>query len=73
MVSAPRRRRPKVDTERQAAMRSSAAHLRDLKRAHAAPPPDVALAPVAIPRRIDPEPVASYCASPAQLCAELVP
>ena len=66
-----KRRRPDVDTERQKAMRASAKHLRDLKRVHAGPPADVRLASVAIPKRIPGEPTASWCSSPARLCAEL--
>ena len=66
-----RRRPPKTETERQQAVAASAAHLRDLKRAHGRPPADVDLPSVAIPRRLSGEPVASYCTSPAQLCAEL--
>jgi hypothetical protein len=66
-----KRRRCNVDTLRQKAIRASAAHLRDLGRAHAHPPAVVELASVAIPKRIPGEPTASYCSSPAQLCAEL--
>ena len=64
-------RRRKADTKRQKAMRASAGHLRDLRRAHGCPPADVRLAPVAIPKRLPGEPTASWCSSPAQLCAEL--
>jgi hypothetical protein len=66
-----KRKRNTGETGRQRAMRASAAHLRDLKRAHGRPPLDVELARVAIPKRLSGEPVASYCTSPAQLCAEL--
>ncbi len=66
-----KRKRHGGDTERQSLMRASGAHLRDLKRAHGRPPPDVELASVAIPKRLSGEPIASYCTSPAQLCAEL--
>ncbi|MGD0565456.1 MAG: hypothetical protein ABSA66_20515 [Roseiarcus sp.] len=66
-----RRRPPKTETERQEAVDACAAHLGDLKRAHSRPPADVDLASVAIPQRLTGEPVASYCTSPAQLCAEL--
>jgi hypothetical protein len=59
------------DTRRQKAIRASARHLRDLRRAHGWPPADVKLAPVAIPKRLPGEPTASWCSSPAQLCAEL--
>jgi len=63
--------RHEVDTQRQKAMRASGRHLRDLRRAHGGPPADVKLAPVAIPKRLPGEPTASWCSSPAQLCAEL--
>ncbi len=66
-----RRRPPRTETERQEAVAACAAHLGDLKRAHARPPADVKLKSVAIPQRLAGEPVASYCTSPAQLCAEL--
>jgi hypothetical protein len=59
------------DTQRQRAVRASARHLRDLRRAHGCPPADVKLASVAIPKRLPGEPTASWCSSPAQLCAEL--
>ena len=59
------------ETRRQKAIRASARHLRDLRRAHAIPPADVKLARVAIPKRLPGEPTASWCSSPAQLCAEL--
>ena len=71
--TAPPPRRPKSadDTERARAIRASRKHLSDLKRAHGRPPADVPLVSRAIPRRIDGEPVASWCTSPARLCAEL--
>jgi hypothetical protein len=71
MMEVLKRRRPSVDTARQKAVRASAAHLRDLRRAHGRAPADVKLASVAIPKRIPGEPTGSYCSSPAQLCAEL--
>jgi len=71
-MTAQNRRPAKTETERQEAQRVCAAHLRDLKRAHGRPPADVDLASVAVPKRLSGEPIASYCASPAQLCAELV-
>jgi hypothetical protein len=71
MQACDRRRPPRTQTERQEAVGACAAHLRDLQRAHGRPPADVALASVAIPKRLSGEPVASYCTSPAQLCAEL--
>ena len=67
-----KRQRPCGDTERQKVKRASAAHLRDLRRAHGRAPADVELPSVAVPRRWVAEPVASYCTSPAELCAELV-
>ncbi|MGD1035747.1 MAG: hypothetical protein ABR878_00830 [Roseiarcus sp.] len=66
-----RRRPPKTETARQEAVNACAAHLRDLKRAHGRPPADVELKSVAVPQRLSGVPVASYCTSPAQLCAEL--
>jgi len=60
-----------VDTRRQKAIRASAGHLLDLRRTHGCPPADVKLAPVTIPKRLPGEPTASWCSSPAQLCAEL--
>jgi hypothetical protein len=45
--------------------------LRDLKRVHRRPPADVAVRSVAIPARPSGPAPASYCVSPAQLCAEL--
>ncbi|MGD0761631.1 MAG: hypothetical protein ABR929_00320 [Roseiarcus sp.] len=66
-----RRRPPRSETERQQAVSACAAHLRDLKRVHGRPPADVKLKSVAVPQRLTGEPVASYCTSPAQLCAEL--
>ena len=63
--------RREVDTRRQKAMRASAGHLLDLRRTHGCPPADVKLARVAIPKRLPGEPTASWCSSPAQLCAEL--
>ena len=66
-----RRRPPRTETGRQQAVAACAAHLRDLERAHGRPPADVALRSVAIPQRLTGPAVASYCTSPAQLCAEL--
>jgi hypothetical protein len=66
-----RRRPPKTETERQQAVNACAAHLRDLKRVHGCPPADVKLRSVVVPQRLTRPPVASYCTSPAQLCAEL--
>jgi hypothetical protein len=66
-----RRRRPRSETDRQRATAACAAHLRDLKRVHRRPPADVAVRSVAIPARPSGPAPASYCVSPAQLCAEL--
>jgi hypothetical protein len=46
--------------------------LRDLRRAHGAPPPDVAEPRRSVPARLSPEPASSSCTSPAALCAELM-
>ncbi len=70
-ASVPRRRKPKPDTARQKAVRASAKHLKDLKRAHGRPPPDVKVRQSSTVRLISPVPEGSYCTSPAQLCAEL--
>ena len=67
-----RRRAPKSQTERAESKSACAAHLRDLRRAHGAPPPDVALPRRSVPARLSPEPASSSCTSPAQLCAELM-
>ena len=40
-ASIPRRRSPKIDTERAAAKRACARHLKDLRRAHEEPPTSV--------------------------------
>jgi hypothetical protein len=66
-----RRRPPKTETERQEAVAACAAHRRDLECAHGRPPADVELASRDVPRRPTGEPVASYCTSAAELCAEL--
>jgi hypothetical protein len=65
------RKPPKTDTRRTEAMQACARHLKDLKRAHAHPPADVALRSNPVPRLISPVPEGSWCTSPAQLCAEL--
>jgi hypothetical protein len=66
-----RRRAPKIETRRMRAIIACAAHLRDLRRAHRRPPPDVEIASGAAPLRLAPTPPHSYCTSPAQLCADL--
>ncbi|MBV8473535.1 MAG: hypothetical protein JO234_08975 [Hyphomicrobiales bacterium] len=71
MQASKTRRPPKSQTERQEAVGACAAHLRDLKRAHRRPPADVDLPKVAVPRRLTGE-TASFCTSPADLCAELM-
>ena len=65
------RKKPKIDTARQEAMRVCARHLRDLKREHGRPPADVPLRSNPVPPLISPTPAGSWCTSPAQLCAEL--
>jgi hypothetical protein len=65
------RRKPKPDTARQKAARACAKHLKDLKRAHGRPPPDVNVRQSSTVPLISPVPDGSYCTSPAQLCAEL--
>lgn len=67
-----RRRAPRTQTERGESISACTAHLRDLKRAHGAPPPDIAETRRSVPARISATPTGSYCTSPAQLCAELV-
>jgi len=70
-ASKPRRKAPKTDTERAEAAKACARHLKDLRRVHGRPPADVAVRSVAIPKWVNPVPSASWCTSPAQLCAEL--
>ena len=65
------RKPPDLDTARQQAIRCCDRHLRDLKREHGRPPADVLLRSDPIPRLVSPIPSASWCTSPAQLCAEL--
>jgi hypothetical protein len=67
----PRRRPPKVDTERMAAKRACARHLKDLRRRHDGPPADVRVNMRGIPRLVPPILEQSYCTSPAALCADL--
>ena len=66
-----RRRETNIETARMGAVRASAAHLADLKREHGKPPPDVRLPSRAAVRLVCPIPSASWCSSPAQMCAEL--
>jgi hypothetical protein len=72
MFSDCKRPRNGDDTERQRAIRASRRHLKDLRAAYARPPADVVLSSRAIPVRIAPVEIASFCSSPANLCAELV-
>ncbi len=65
-----RRRAPKIDTARIKSIAACAAHLRDLKRAHDRPPPDMEETPAPALRRFSPPATSSYCTSPAELCAE---
>jgi hypothetical protein len=69
--SPPRRRPPKIDTERMECKRASARHLKDLRRFHKEPPPDVLVNTRGIPRLVPPILEQSYCTSPAALCVEL--
>ena len=68
-----RRKKPKssADTAREKSARACAKHLADLKRAHLRPPADVPLPSRSVIRLVSPVPDASWCTSPAQLCAEL--
>ena len=70
-ASKTRRRPPKVDTEQMALKRASARHLKDLRRWHAEPPPDVKVNMRGIPKLVPPILEQSYCTSPAALCADL--
>ena len=67
----PPRRKTTIDTRRMQAIRASARHLADLRRVHRAPPPDVGLPSRLAVRLVCPIPDASWCSSPAQMCAEL--
>jgi len=67
----PPRKKARIDTRRMEAIRACAAHLADLRRAHAAPPPEVELPSRLAVRLVCPIPDASWCSSPAQMCAEL--
>jgi hypothetical protein len=63
-----RRRTPKSDTRRMKAAAACRRHLRDLKRAHGRPPPDIEIEPSFRPQFFSPAPLNSYCTSPASLC-----
>ena len=67
----PRRRPPKVDTERAEAIRSSARHLKDLQCAHKHTPVNAQVNTRGLPKFVSPILELSYCTSPAALCAEL--
>ena len=72
-VPRPKKKKKKSssDTAREKSARSCARHLADLKAAHGRPPPDVRLPERDVVRLVCPVPDASWCTSPAQLCAEL--
>jgi hypothetical protein len=59
------------DTSRQRLIRACRRHLKDLKRAYERPPAEVPVRGGGIPVHFEPVEPASYCASPAQLCAEI--
>ena len=65
-------RERKTETDRERSRRASLRHLKDLKRAHGKPPPDVAIKATATPKRLAPAEASSSCTSPAALCAELM-
>ena len=67
----PRRRPPKVDTDRALAMRSCARHLKDLRRFHERAPAEVAVNQRGVPKFVPPIIEQSWCTSPAALCVEL--
>jgi hypothetical protein len=71
MVRAGDRER-KTETDRARARLACARHLKDLRLAHAQPPPDVAVRASRLPARLAPEPISSHCTSPGFLCAELM-
>ncbi len=65
-------RERKQETERERSRRACERHLKDLKQAHDRPPPDVAVKPTSVPKRLDPTPESSSCTSPGALCSELM-
>jgi hypothetical protein len=71
MAKASERER-KTETDRERLRRASLRHLKDLKRAHGAPPADVKLKSSPMPKRLTPAEASSSCTSPAALCAELM-
>jgi hypothetical protein len=70
-TSRPRRRPPKIDTERALSTRACHRHLKDLQRAHRIPPPDVEVNERGVPKFVPPIIEQSYCTSPAAMCVEL--
>ncbi len=66
-----KKKNPSADTARVKSVRACAAHLADLKQGHGRPPPDVNLPSRDVVRLVVLVPDASWCTSPAQLCAEL--
>jgi hypothetical protein len=71
MVRAGLRER-KTETERERSRRACDRHLKDLRRAHDQPPPELAIKPTTAPKRLTPTPESSSCTSPGALCAELM-
>ena len=71
MVRAGRGER-KTETERERVRRACQRHLKDLQRAHGAPPADVRVKVSAVPKRLAGVEVSSNCTSPGALCAELM-
>ena len=69
--SPPRRRPPKLDTDRALAIRACARHLDDLRRSQRQPPGNVAVSERGVPKFVPLIIEQSYCTSPAALCAEL--
>jgi hypothetical protein len=67
----PRRRPPKADTDRALAIRSSARHLKDLRKHHKRAPADVAVNERGVPKFVPAIIEQSWCTSPAALCVEL--
>ena len=66
-----KKKKSSSDTVQEKWARACAAHLADLKAAHVRPPLDVDLPSRDVVRLVCPVPDASWCTSPAQLCAEL--
>jgi hypothetical protein len=66
-----RRRASNPDTAHAVAEKACRQHLKDLRRAHSQPPQPLVILSRSVPGRVAAEPWASFCTSPAQLCAEL--